>query len=112
MLSGVMKSSELSKIFRRKELADNPTFNSAEGYELSLQHSLLQARETSRESLGKDSKFRADYPKNLGFTSDITEESVYSMRKKLRSNMFDHKNYDANLDQPEFRAVVNKVYDP
>ena len=41
MLSGVMKSSELSKIFRRKELADNPTFNSAEGYELSLQHSLL-----------------------------------------------------------------------
>ena len=33
------------------------------------------------------------------------------MRKKLRTNMFDHKNYDANLDQPEFRAVVNKVYD-
>jgi hypothetical protein len=36
MLSGVMKSTELSKIFRRKELADNPNFGSADGYELSL----------------------------------------------------------------------------
>jgi len=97
MLSGVMKSSELSKIFRRKELADNPTFSSADGYELSLHHSLLQPREGTTVSPSKE-PFRVHYPKNMPFSSDTAQESVYTMRKKLRHNIFDHKNYHEDLD--------------
>jgi hypothetical protein len=112
MLSGVMKSSELSKIFRRKELTDNPTAVPGDAYELSLQHSLLQPRESSKSSPLKsdNKKFRVDYPRNMPFSSDAQGESVYTTRNHIRTNVFNHLEYRPELAMPDLAAISKAVY--
>ena len=41
---------------------------------------------------------RTDIPRNLHFSNKTAAESVYAVRKQLRRNLFDHKNFDANLE--------------